>query len=471
MKLIGRDKERKLIANHLDEDRSHFMAVYGRRRVGKTFLIKQYFQNDFTFYCTGASKGSKKQQINNFVANMRQQLEYFDEEMAMSSWYEVFSGLATALSKIQGDHKKVIFLDELPWMDTQGSDFLLGLEYFWNSWASDRKDIFFIVCGSSTSWIINKLFGNTGGLYNRVTIRMKINPFTLEECARFFEAKGFMYSHSQCIEAYMVFGGIPFYLDQFKKEKSPLYNIDDLCFGTDTFLKEEYYMLFKSLFKNFQIYINVIEAICLKNKGLTREEIAKKTKLSNGGSLSKILLELEHCNFIRKYQPMEKKTKGSLYQVIDPFCLFYNNLSNNLAEENHWINNYNSPQYHSWSGYAFEIVCLNHLTQIKKALGINGIKSTTYSWQNAASQIDLIIDRSDSVVNLFEIKYSQGPYVITKKYDLELRNKIEQFRNNISSNKAIWPVFLSPYGLGQSPYNSLFLHALTSDVFFNRIEG
>ena len=469
MKLVGRETQKRQIDKYFQEDRSHFVAVYGRRRVGKTFLIKEYFDNQFTFYCTGLLNGNKNQQLNNFVTNMNSQLKYVNEDALINNWYEAFDELIKALSKIKGNQKKVIFMDELPWMDTIGSDFLLGLEYFWNSWASAQKNVLFIVCGSATSWIVNKLFNNTGGLYNRITARINVEPFTLEECSRFFEEKGFQYNQLQCIEAYMVFGGIPFYLDQFTKEMSPAQNINELCFGKNAFLAMEYQMLFKSLFKKYQFYISVVEAICTKNKGLTRDEISKITKLSDGGSLTKILLDLELSNFIKKYTPMEKKSKGSLFQMIDPFCLFYNNLNANLSEEKHWLKHYNSPKYNNWAGYAFELVCFNHISQIKKALGINGIISNSYSWQNADAQIDLLIDRADKIVNVFEIKYNQAPFVITQKYDLVLRNKVEQFRINTSNKKALWPIFISPYGLGKSPYNHFFLKDLTMEVFFERI--
>lgn len=470
MKLIGREAQKKQIDRYFNEDRSHFMAVYGRRRVGKTFLIKEYFQNNFTFYCTGLLNGNRNKQLNNFVTNMTNQLAFFNENAAINNWYDAFNELIKAFSKIKDNQKKVIFLDELPWMDTSGSDFLLGLEYFWNSWASARKDILFIVCGSATSWIVNKLFNNTGGLYNRVTARIKVEPFTLEECFQFFSEKGFQYNQAQCIEAYMVFGGIPFYLDQFSKELSPAQNINELCFGKNALLAMEYQMLFKSLFRKYQYYINVVEAIATKNKGLTREEIAKITKISDGGSLSKILIDLELSNFIKKYTPIEKKSKGSMFQLIDPFCLFYNNLNPKILEENYWLKYYNSPKYNNWAGYAFEIVCFNHIPQIKKALGISGVLSSSFSWQNADAQIDLVIDRADKVVNLFEIKYSQAPFVITQKYDMALRNKIAQFSSNTTQKKAVWPVFISPYGLGNSPYNHFFLKALTMNVLFEKVD-
>ncbi|HMP28343.1 MAG TPA: ATP-binding protein [Saprospiraceae bacterium] len=470
MKLVGREHQKRQIARYLNEDRAHFIAIYGRRRVGKTFLVKQYFKNNFTFYCTGLLNGKKNQQLTNFLTSIKNQLDYFIDVPSISNWYEAFNELIKALSNVKLEGKKVIFLDELPWMDNPGSDFLLGLEFFWNSWASTQKDIFFIVCGSSTSWIVNKLFNNKGGLYNRITGKLSVEPFTLHECYLFFNAKEFKYTQEQCIEAYMVFGGIPYYLDQFDKSLSPTQNIDELCFGKNAFLALEYQMLFKSLFRKYQNYINVVEAIGSKNKGLTREEIAKATNLSDGGSLTRILKELELSSFIKKYNPIAKKTKGSLFQLRDPFCLFYSNLNSQLHEENFWIKHYNSPKYNNWAGYAFEVICYNHIPQIKKALGISGINSNNYSWQNQDAQIDLVIDRADKVVNVFEIKFSRGPFVITKKYDLDLRQKVEQFRLNTPGQKAIWPIFIAPYGLGSSPYNYFFLKELTMEIFFDALD-
>lgn len=379
--------------------------------------------------------------------------------------------LIAALKQTKTTNKKqVLFMDELPWMDTKGSDFLLGLDFFWNSWASAQKNMLLIVCGSSTSWIINNLFSDTGGLYNRVTGKIKLDPFTLQECALFFAEKGFRYTPIQCIEAYMVFGGIPYYLNQFAKELSPVQNINELCFGKTAFLKTEYILLFKSLFAKYDVYLKVVDAICSKNKGLTRAEIAQKTGLSNGGSLTAILQDLEHSNFIKKYTSFNKKTKGSLFQMIDSFCLFYNNLNSKIDEEQYWINNYNSPTYNNWAGYAFEIICLNHVPQIKKALGIQGMLSNTYSWQNEAAQIDLVLDRADNIINLFEIKYTQASFVISKKYDAVLRTKIQQFTDNATSKKAIWPVFISPYGLSKNGYSHFFTHDFKIDILFERNE-
>ena len=465
MMLIGRSEECRRLKQAIDDDKSHFIALYGRRRVGKTFLVKEYFEHKFTFYCTGLLKGNKKQQLANFTNALSTHFSDYEPLTQISTWFDAFNSLSVALKKTQTKGKKIIFIDEMPWMDTNGSDFILGLEYFWNSWASARKDIIFIVCGSATTWMVGKIFNNTGGLYNRVTIKMKIDPFTLQECYDYFRAKGFKYTSMQCVEVYMVFGGIPFYLEQFQKDLSPVQNINKLFFGSNALFANEYDLLFKSLFKNYDSHVAVIEAISQKNKGLDRGMIAKISGLSDGGSLTKILTNLENSNFIRKYRSLHKKSKDTLYQLIDPFCLFYNNMKESFADDDFWLKNYATPKYHNWSGYAFEIVCINHLTQIKSALGISGIQSQSFSWNNPQAQIDLIIDRADNVINLCEIKYSQGPYTITKKYDGEIRNKLQQFSQFGSGKKAIWPVMICPFGLAKSPYNYLFVKVLDADIF------
>ena len=465
MMLLGRIDERKRLKQAMDDDRSHFIALYGRRRVGKTYLIKEYFDHKFEFYCTGLLKGNKKQQLFNFTNALNTHFVNFDTSVQIHTWFDAFNALISALEKSKNNGKKVIFIDEMPWMDTNGSDFILGLEYFWNSWASSRKDILFIVCGSATTWMVGKIFNNTGGLYNRVTLKMKIDPFTLQECYDYFKAKGFKYTTIQCVETYMVFGGIPFYLEHFQKDLSPVQNIDKLFFGSKSLFTYEYDLLFKSLFKNYESHVAVIEAISQKNKGLDRDTISKISGLSDGGSLTKILTNLENSNFIRKYRSLHKKSKDTLYQLIDPYCLFHHNLKTSFGEEGFWIKNYSTPKYHNWSSYAYEIVCINHIAQIKSALGISGIQSHTFSWNNSLAQIDLIIDRADKVINLCEIKYSQGPYTITKKYETEIRNKIQQFSQFGAGKKAIWPVIMSPFGLSPSPYNYLFVNVLEADIF------
>ncbi len=466
-KILGREIEKQALDKYCSSAKPEFIAVYGRRRVGKTYLIKQYFDHQFTFYHTGLAKSNTKNQLANFAKSID---TYFKstEKSKPRNWMEAFELLINKLKELN-EERKIIFIDEIPWLDTRNSYFITALEFFWNSWASSRNDIKLIVCGSAASWIINKLFNDKGGLHNRITGKIKLNPFTLSETKQFLTTKGCDYNNYQYIQVYMTFGGIPYYLEQIDNTQSIPQNIDKLCFGASAFFRDEYKQLFKSLFSKHERHLAVVEALAKKSKGCTRAELTKDNTLKDGGSLNRILDELEASNFIRKYPSWQKKKRESIYQLIDFFTLFHLKFMANASifDENFWINIINTPSYLSWSGYAFELVSLHHVAEIKKALGINGILTRTSAWYSKEAQIDLVIDRNDQVVNIIEIKFSTSAYLITKKYDEVLRNKIAIFSKENKEHKAIWLVMLSTYGLQQSPYNGLVNNSLTMDIFFS----
>jgi AAA+ ATPase superfamily predicted ATPase len=465
-KFIGRKKELEEIKRYFSDDKSHFIAVYGRRRVGKTFLIRKAFQDQFTFYATGLAKGSLKEQLATFSIALRKHLGL--EMMSKpQNWIDAFALLIEKLEAAPSG-KKVIFLDELPWMDKRNSKFINALEYFWNSWASSRSDILLVVCGSSASWMINKLIKNKGGLYNRVTGRIKLNPFTLYETKQYLESLGCKYDNFQCIQAYMCFGGVPFYLSHFNKDLSVSQNINQLCFSENALLQSEYGLLYQSLFDNPDNHLAVLEAIATKKKGILRAEIIKRSGITNGGGLTRILAELEESGFIRKYFNFNKVTREAVYQLTDLFSLFHLSFLSNPQNNdvNSWINMINTPKQNTWSGYAFEIVCILHSSEIKRALGIEGILSNVSTWQNNAAQIDLVIDRSDNVINLIEIKFSNTEYTITREYDTKLRKKISEFAEYTKTKKAIWLVMLTTFGLKKGPFNGVAQRALSMEIFF-----
>ncbi|MFZ1750881.1 MAG: ATP-binding protein, partial [Saprospiraceae bacterium] len=449
-KLIGRKRELADIHKYVSDDKSHFIAVYGRRRVGKTFLIRNAFDDQFTFYTTGLAKGSLKEQLAIFTIALK---KYFnDEALTMpKTWIDAFAILIEKLSS-DPSKKKVVFLDELPWMDNRNSRFITALEYFWNGWASGRSDIILMVCGSSASWMMNKLIKNKGGLHNRVTGRIKLNPFTLNEARQYLEYLGCQYDEFQCIQAYMCFGGIPFYLSQFNKNWSASQNINHLCFSENAPFKSEYYILYQSLFDNPDHHIGIVEAIAGKNKGILRSEIVKRSGIADGGGLTRILVELEESGFIRKYYNFNKISRDAVYQLTDLFSLFHLSFLSKpqINDSNTWLNMINTPKQNTWSGYAFEILCVQHINEIKRALGIDGILSNTTVWQNKDAQIDLAIDRSDNVINVIEIKFSSDEYTITKDDDKKLRNKMTEFKEATKTKKALWLVMLTTFGLKNS---------------------
>ncbi len=466
MKLIGRKKEQKILADCVQDDRSHFLAIYGRRRVGKTFLVRQFFGNKFDFYVTGLANGNTAAQLNNFYMAIRQNAPHMEID-PFNSWLEAFNTLIIVLEQSTSP-KKVIFIDELPWLDTPRSNFIMGLEYFWNSWASARTDIVLIGCGSAASWMLNKLINDKGGLYNRVTRRMRLAPFTLSETEELLHSQNYQIDRYQTIQLYMALGGIPFYLDLIDKDYSVAQNIQRLFFEKNALLSQEYEILFKSLFGNSESHRQIIESLTNKRTGLTRKEILKHIDIKDGGGVTRALSELIASDFIRQYQKYGNKSRDTVYQLVDPFTLFYHRfLSKYSSVSNYWINQINTPAIFTWQGNAFEMVCLLHIEEIKEALGISGVQTSTSTWWGEGAQIDLVIDRKDQVINLVEIKFAIDEYEIDKSYDEKLRQKLNAFKNETKTKKSLWTTMLTTYGIKTNKYSGNVHRSLTMDDLFN----
>lgn len=472
--LIGRYAPKKRLNGYLKSRKSEFVVVYGRRRVGKTFLIRKTLGPQFNFHLTGLANADMSQQLAQFYAQILKYGRTINYEPSLpKDWFEAFRQLIGYLEKINKTEKKVIFLDELPWLDTQNSNFLTALEHFWNDWASAKEDIVLVVCGSAATWMIHKLINNKGGLHNRVTDRIKLAPFTLSETELFLNHKKAEYNRYQTMLIYMAFGGIPFYLDFIDSQKSAIQNINDLCFTRDAIFRSEYDNLYASLFKKHQRHISIIEALAVKLKGLTRREIVENTDFTDGGGLTRILNELEESNFIRSYSAYGKKNNDKLFQLIDLYSLFHLRFikKSSLDEENFWINNFETPSFFGWSGYAYEMVCLHHIPQIKNALGISGVQTKISTWRTKEAQIDLVIDRKDQVINLCEMKFSINPFTIDKKYAANLRNKLGTFREETKSKKALFLTMISTYGVKQNQYSGMVRNNLTMDVLFEELKN
>lgn len=470
MHIIGRSKEIELLNEKLTSDKPEFIALYGRRRIGKTYLVRNVFEDKFTFRLTGVAQATLQEQLANFNMAMLEQYPQAGHKNA-NNWMEAFQQIKQVIEKSK-QKKKIIFIDELPWFDTAHSRFIQALEHFWNSWASNRKDVLLVVCGSAASWMINKLINNKGGLHNRVTQRLKIEPFTLNECQDLLKHKKITLEHYQLIQLYMALGGIPFYWDAIKKGMSAPQHINKLCFEPNGLLKDEFNKLFKSLFAKAERHEAIVTALAKKSKGLTREEISKESKIPTGGNLTDLLDELEESGFIRRYIPFGKQSRNSLYQLCDFFTLFHIKFikRQKIFDENYWLNMIDSPKHRAWSGYAFEQVCLAHIPQIKKALGISGIETETSSWKSTQSkdgaQIDLVIDRRDGVINLCEMKFSISPFIIDKKYDAELRNKVGSFRTETQTKKSVFLTMLTTYGLQNNSYAGNVQNDFKMDILF-----
>jgi len=471
---IGRDNEKKRLADLKESYRSEFVAVYGRRRVGKTMLVRHVFQNKFTFQATAIANVTRQEQLLNFATALRQYDEAAVDEKIPDSWFAAFQMLIRYLEKSE-EENKVIFLDELPWFDNVRSDFVQSLEHFWNSWAAARDDIILIVCGSAASWMINVLINHRGGLHNRVTEKIHVEPFKLKETEELLKLRNPSMDRYQILQLYMVMGGIPFYLEAVKGNESVPQNIERICFAGDGLLRSEFKNLYRALFKNSDKHTTVVRAIAKKTKGLTRKEIIELTNLNDSGSTTKILDELEKSGFIRKYLPFKKRTRDSLYQLIDFYSLFYLKFieDSNQLDQNTWINAIDHPKQRAWSGYAFEQICWYHIQQVKKALRIEGILSQTSNWRSKrkedGAQIDLLIDRRDQVINLCEIKFSVAPFTITKTYAGNLAQKISVFKEESKTKKAIHLTMITTNGLKQNSWAAnMVQHDFSMDILFEK---
>ena len=465
--IVGRHEEQDILKACVDSEKAEFIAVYGRRRVGKTYLIKQYFKNQFDFYTSGVYGLKNEDQLGNF----RQQLLAYglNGVRKLKNWFEAFAALRTLLERKKG--RRIVFIDELPWHDTPRSNFLRALESFWNMWAADQKGLKLIVCGSSTSWMINKLLGDKGGLHNRVTKRIKLHPFTLAETESYLKRQGFQWDRFLVLQCYMAIGGTPFYLSMLRPDQSADQNIDRLFFAEDAELKTEYDFLFRSLFNDALGYRRVIETLAQKMKGMTRQELVEDLKITDNGRLTAILDNLANCDFIRKYSPFDKKKKGIMYQLTDLYILFYLRFVSNYhgANPNAW-SGISAGAKNAWQGYAFEQVCLHHVPQIRKALGISVIANDVSSWycrtDEQTAQIDLIIDRADGIINLCEMKYSNHIYEITKDYAEHLRERNGFFADVTRTKKTLYLTMVTTYGVKRNKYYGLIQNDIVMDQLF-----
>ena len=473
--LIGRSKEKEVLLKTLESRRPEMVAVIGRRRVGKTFLIQNVYADNMVFQISGIQDGSLREQLKNFTYLLK---KTFGPEVAPlekpTSWLDAFQQLITCLETKMGEEKQVVFFDELPWLATRRSDFLKGLSFFWNSWAV-QKNIVVVICGSSASWMIQKVVEHKGGLHNRLTKRLHLFPFNLFETEAFLKSLNINFDRYQIIELYMALGGIPHYLNEVEAGLSAAQNIEKICFSSAGLLNNEFSRLYHALFENADNHIAVIKALAEKWQGLTRNEIVTLSKLTDGGGVTRCLDELISSGFVSTYFPFGKKKKEMLYRLTDEYSLFYLQFIQNKAHKgkNIWMELSQTQHYTSWSGYAFESLCLKHIPQIKKALGISGVYAETSSFyqkgtaQESGIQIDLLIDRKDNVINVFELKFYSGFLTLNKSYAEDLRDKITTFKELTQTRKQVFLNLLTTFGLKHNEHSlGLIDKALTMDALF-----
>jgi AAA+ ATPase superfamily predicted ATPase len=470
MEIIGRERERRILIRCEASDKPEFIAVYGRRRVGKTFLIVEHFSNKFTFSVTGISEGSKKDQLCEFRRSL---MKYYQGDIpALRDWHEAFALLEARIIQDPTLGKKVLFIDELPWLDTHKSGFLPALEHFWNAFASRRPDILLIVCGSAASWIINNLIDNYGGLHNRVTETIVVEPFELHDCETFYVRKGIAYNRRQVAEAYMILGGVPYYMEAMDKMLGLSQNIDLLLFNKNAKLENEFSRLYHSLFRHADNHIHIVEILAKSGSGMTRQELLAASGISDGGGLTKALTELESCGLIGSSCDIRKRKSGDYYKLIDFFSLFYFKYlkSHKITDPHYWTNYLSDPAHNAWCGYAFERLCMAHIAQIKQRLGISGVITNVCAFrssqQKGGAQIDIVIDRRDDTINLCECKYSNRMYTLTPTDASDLDRKKDVFLRETCTKKSIHMTMITANGLTHNAYRNDIQTEITLDDLF-----
>ncbi|MBC7867620.1 MAG: AAA family ATPase [Gloeobacteraceae cyanobacterium ES-bin-316] len=460
--IIGREQEQQILGEILNTKAADMLAITGRRRVGKTYLVRSYFAGCIHFEMNGILNATTQQQLHNFDIAFNNFSEKKSRKRApASNWLEAFHRLAQYLESLKTKKKLVVFIDELPWLDTHRSGVLPAFDWFWNSWAV-KKNILVIICGSASSWMTSKIINNRGGLHNRVTKRIHLQPFNLSETEAYLNHINVHIARYQVLQLYMALGGIPHYLKEVKRGQSATQNINRICFEKTGLLVNEFDNLYNALFVNARQHIGIIQALASKNKGLSRAEILTATKLADGGSFSKLLIELEQSDFISAYLPFNKLKKETIYRLTDEYSLFYLKFMRGKKNIN-WLQLAATPSYKAWSGYAFENICMKHIEKIKQALGIAAVYtevSSIYYKGDAAgkgAQIDMLIDRQDSVINACEAKFSDKPFTITKAYADDLRKKLAVFQQKTGTRKTLFLTFITPYGLVQNQHSIDFV--------------
>ncbi len=469
--MIGRAFERKEMLRALESPQSEFVALYGRRRIGKTFLVDEFFNGHFTFRATGIEGGTKREQLELFREELRRQ--GLAKCPRLTSWIAAFSKLEDLL-EASAEKKKVVFLDELPWFDTPCAGFLRAFEAFWNGWAALRKDILLVVCGSATTWMLNKMLRARGGLHNRVTVQLPIAPFTLKECEEYAAFKNLSLDRNGIAECYMALGGVAYYWSLLREEESVAQSFDRLFFGESAVMRDEFRRLFSSLFKKERRHVEIVRALGNRKSGMTRDEVLSALGETSSGDVSECLTELVDCGFIRRYNQPCKVKRGAVYQLIDNYTLFYFHFLDGWKgnDPQYWSHNYLSPRINTWRGVSFERICFWHIPQIKAALGISGIGADVYAWRGSDSngriaQVDMLIDRADNTVSLCEMKYARDSFEMTAEEADNIRRRGALFNKMTLSRKAVQNVLISTYGMKKNKHSGVIHGEVTLANLFS----
>jgi len=474
--IIGRKKESEELLRIFRRQQAQLVAVYGRRRVGKTYLIRELLGEYFVFYHTGISpvelqgKNLLEAELREFASSLRR--SGLTVHGTPKTWSDAFDLLRELLEQQTKGQRRVVFIDEMPWMDTPRSGFITAFEHFWNSYGSANHDVMMIVCGSASSWIKDNLIDSPGGLYDRVNCEIQLSPFTLLETEQMLQMHEVVLSRYEIAQLYMVTGGVPMYLTYACPGMSAAQNVDTLFFAKKAKLHDEFDHLFNSTFSNPEQTKSVIRFLAGRHTGYSREEISKCVHLQ-GKELTRLLRSLEAGDFIAKYQPFGNTGRQILYRLIDPFCIFWiNQAEGKNRSEHYWQEQSSRASVNGWRGVAFEELCMNHIPQIKAALGISGTPSVESAWtlkgtdENQGAQIDLIIRRKDNLVNVCEMKFYQDVFSVSEDEERKLRHRMAVVSEQLKNRESPQLTLITTFSLKPGIHSTIFVHTIVLDDLF-----
>lgn len=469
-RIIGRDDQVEQLEKLLLSDKSELVVIYGRRRVGKTFLIREVYRKYTIFEVSGIADGSYRDQLTNFYNEICNRKKVFRRKQIPNNWLEAFNLLGEYVDSKKSNKKQVIFIDEFPWMYTHKSKFVQLFGHFWNSYCSKRDDLIVVICGSAASFMVNKVLKDPKGLHHRITLPIRLLPFNLYETELFLKSRKVKLDRYSYLQLYMAIGGIPHYLEKIQSGDSVPVAIDRLCFIKNGLLVDEFNHIFASLFTDAENHMKIVEVLSTSQKGITREQLIVKSKISSGGTLTRTIEELVESGFISEYEPYSNTSKEALYRLTDEYSMFYlKYIRRNKGKS--WKTLYSSRSYSSWSGFAFENLCLKHDKQILAGLGISGIEANSSSWRNKNAQIDLLIDRSDRTINLCELKFSEDVFTISKSYANNIRKKKREFLSELKERKNVFVIFVTTFGVKTNDHSlEVMDDQVTMDCLFERGE-
>lgn len=447
---IGRENESKILESAYHEKRSVLSVVYGRRRIGKSYLLQHFSKSHPSIYIEGLEKQPTSRQIENF---MRALSHHFNDplilRMKLKAWSEVFDFLTQKIDlNWKNKSKTLIIFDEFQWMACNQSKLVSYLKNYWdNHWKN--KNVFLILCGSVAHYMVKKVI-QSKALYGRINLEINLMALKPNESHRLLHKRGSL----EGLNYLLIFGGIPKYLEEIDQSKSFNNNINRLCFQKDGYFISEPNKIFFSQFKEAQTYKKIVELLSKGNYSL--KEISNHLKIASGGGLKSYLENLEKASFIRSYTSLHQKGhRSQKYKLFDEFLIFYYKFMKpkikliKEIESGKLFENSVEPHWNSWLGIAFETFCLKNALYIAEICGFKDDLidyAPLFSLDSNKFQIDLIYKMKSDVYAVCEIKYHRseiGTWIIP-----EFNKKLIQFQKK--GYETVQKILIAPFGEDKS---------------------